>query len=134
MRIAFDCQGVLLSDGPTPQVLETRTRGKIMPDLLETLVRGGAKVFCISAAPEGHPLAYEALVRLLALHEIPVHGIFPVFHAPGETPYCIGRRKALAMRHNQCVLIFDDVPEVCRGIRDAGQIAVEYSTAWEACL
>ena len=134
LKIAFDCQGVLLSDGPTPSKLDTRMRGKIMPDLLETLVRGGAKVFCMSAAPENHPTAYSALVELLARHEIPVHGIFPVFHRPDETPFEIGKLKAQAMRRAQCVLIFDDNAEVCRGVRDAGQIAIEYSTAWEARL
>lgn len=130
MCVAFDCQGVLISDGPTPDVLETRTRGLVMPELLDHLVRGGAEVYCVSAAPAGHPrAAYEGIARLLTRHGIPVHGIYPT--PVGRAPFETGVNKAAAMGEADCWLMFDDHPEVCRGVRSTGLIAIQYSTAWE---
>lgn len=131
MRIAFDCQGVLIADGPTPAILETRTRGLIMPQLVELLVKGGAEVHCISAAPANHPTAYSALCQLLGQHRIPVHGIWPVFHGPNATPRDIGHLKADKMQELGCEILFDDIPDICEVVRSRGLIAINYSTNWE---
>jgi hypothetical protein len=131
LKIAFDCQGVLIDDGPTPAALETRIRGRWMPDLVATLITGGAEVHCISAAPENHPFAYEALCKLMAWHRIPLHGIWPAFHPLGETAFEIGCRKAQIMEQIGCAILFDDNPQVAEGVRSAGKIAIVYSTGWE---
>jgi hypothetical protein len=129
MRIAFDCQGVLIADGPTPEIIETRTKGFIMPDMVKHLVAGGAEVYCISASPEGHPLTYETLVKLL--RGIPLHGIYPAFIKPGETPYNVGLVKAAVMEEIGCYVLFDDLPDVCQAVRDSGKIAINYTVNWE---
>lgn len=131
MNIAFDCQGVLIDDGDTPAIIETRLRGKIIPDLVNHLVSGGAKIYIVSAAPEAHPLAYETLVKLMLWHNIPNHGIYPVFHKPGDSPYEIGKLKAKAMEELDCQIIFDDNMEVIRGVRDSGKIGIHYSINFE---
>lgn len=134
MIVAFDCQGVLVTDGPTPHVWETRVKGIIMPRLIKHLITGGAEVYCLSAVPADsygviHPRGYECLS--IILRGIPLSGVYAVGHPPGATPYEIGKLKAKYMEKCGAEIMFDDIPEVVRGIRDAGKIAVEYSTAWE---
>ena len=138
MKIAFDCQGVLVADGPTPEILETRTKGVWMPELVRTLVAGGAQVYCISAVPapgglesNGHPTGYSALVKLL--RGIPLHGIYPAFVDPGISAFEVGIAKAAVMHEIGCQVIFDDNSGVCDGVRSCGKIAICYSTNWEKC-
>jgi hypothetical protein len=129
MKIAFDCQGVLICDGPTPMDIDTRYKGLFMPRMVKHLVAGGAEVVCISASPNAHPLTYETLVRLL--RGIPLHGIYPAFVTPGATPYEVGVAKVKVMREINCSILFDDLPDVCRAVRDDGLIGINYSVNWE---
>jgi hypothetical protein len=128
-RIAFDCQGVLIVDGPTPENIKTRYRGQFMPDMVKVLVAGGAEVHCISAAPEGNYESWQVLATIL--RGIPLHGIHPAWVPPGSTAYEVGKIKAEVMRQFNIPILVDDNSEVCRGVRESGLIAVNYSVGWE---
>lgn len=130
MLVAFDCQGVLIDDGDTPEVLETRTKGKLMPEFVRMMVDSGATVVCISAVPEASEAkGYEVLCKLL--RGIPLHGIYPAFIPPGATLQQVGAAKAEVMKAIGAAVLFDDIPEVCEAVRAAGLLAIHYSTKWE---
>lgn len=129
--IGFDCQGVLIADGKTPEIIESRTAGLIMPKMVKHLVLGGAECHLISACPKGHHSSVENLCKLMRWHKIPIHGIWPAWIEAGSTPFEVGVVKANIINEIKCDLFFDDVQDVVEGIRSCGKIAIHYSINWE---
>lgn len=119
----FDFQGTLVSAD------RTRPRPELI-ELARSLVASGQRVYLVSSCSETHRGQLQDLefIRdLAAKWQIPSHGIYLAYFQATPTEghvYRAGQSKAALMKELQARVLFDDLPEICQAVRDAGLTAI----------
>lgn len=119
----FDMQGTLVTGDlskPRPEIIE----------IARALVASGNVVYVVSSANIANqqlkPL--EVVRDLVARFRIPTHGVYLGYFEHGEEEgrvYRAGQAKAAKMRELGIGTFFDDLPDICRAIKDAGLSAIQ---------